>query len=563
MFNEIKGYLDRSDWRIFENSNMGFSLQGLNHHITSELIKQYWLREVYPERISKLHVDCDLHIHDLSSLSTYCCGWDLYDVMLHGFYGVPSKLECKPPKHFRTFLGQVCNFIYTLQGECAGAQAFSSFDTYSAPYIALDKLDYREVKQCMQEFIFNMNVPTRVGFQNPFSNLTFDLVCPSHLKYNPVYVGGERCGDKVFGDFQTEMDMVNRAFCEVMMEGDGNGKIFPFPIPTYNLTKKFSWDNEISKYIFAMTAKFGTPYFANFINSDMNPEDSRSMCCRLKIDLEKIRRGGLFSSNPLTGSQGVVTINLPAVAFRNKGKAEGEFFEEVRGLMQAARESLKIKRALVEGYMDGGLYPYSKVYLSNVKKRTGKYFTNHFSTIGVLGGHEACLNFLGKGIETTEGRDFVMRLLSFMRKEVELYQTEDKDLYNLEATPAEGTSFRFAKKDVVRFPGIITSGSPEEPYYTNSTQLPVNLAFDILNALKHQEKIQEIYTGGTVFHIFLGESVSDPQICKKFVKKIAEGFTLPYFSITPTFSVCPEHGFLPGKHNTCPKCVYGGKEDVS
>jgi ribonucleoside-triphosphate reductase len=557
----IEGYLDKSDWRIFENSNMGYSLQGLNNHITSELIKDYWLKMVYPESLSKAHVCGDIHIHDLGCLSVYCCGWDLYDIMLRGFSGVPTKVECKPPKHFRPFLGQICNFFYTLQGESAGANAFSSFDTYLAPYIAYDKLGYREVYQAMQEFVFNMNVPTRVGFQSPFTNITFDLVCPNYLKSHPVYIGGEKWEEYTFGDFQKEMDMINRAFCEVMMEGDGNGKLFSFPIPTYNLTKKFNWDSEVTEYIFAMTAKFGIPYFANYINSDMKPEDARSMCCRLRIDTTTLKRGGLFSSNPLTGSQGVVTINLPAIGYRSKGKDKSVFMSDLLAQAELARQSLKLKRAYIEKRMEDGLYPYSKVYLENVKKRTGSYFANHFSTIGILGAHEACLNYLGNGIETEEGKLFSKEILMILRKEMERFATEDKVLYNLEATPGEGTTYSFAKKDLARYPDIIIAGTKEEPYYTNSTQLPVGHSIDILKALRHQEELQAVYTGGTVFHVYLGESIYDVNLCKKFVRKIAENYTLPYFSLTPTFSICPEHGFLFGAVDTCPKCVYGGNSN--
>lgn len=559
-FDVINNYIDGLDWRINENSNMGYSLQGLNNHITSEFTSQYWLNEIYPKHIKKAHEDGDAYVHDLNSFAFYCAGWDLYDVLLRGLGGVQSKIECRPPKHLRSALGQACNFLYTLQGEASGAQAFSSFDTYLAPFVAYDKLGYAEVKQCMQEFVYNMNIPTRVGFQAPFSNLTFDLICPSHIKYNSAIVGGKPWGEYKFGDFQKEMDMINTAFCEVMTEGDGKGNIFSFPIPTYNVTKKFDWDAEVTNHVFRMASKYGIPYICNYIHSNLKPEDARSMCCRLRIDTSKIKRGGMFSSNPLTGSQGVVSINLPSAAFRNKGKKYEDFWCDVKQSMQVARESLKIKKELVEKMMEGGLYPYSRVYLENVKKRTGSYFSNHFSTIGLIGMHEACHNFLGEGIETLNGLDFAMKTLKLMRSEVERFQEEDDQLYNLESTPAEGSSYKLAKADIIRYPGIKTSGTKEAPFYTNSTQLPVDLNIDVLNALNHQEKLQEIYTGGTVMHIFLGESIPDYNVCKKFVRKLVENYTLPYITISPTFSVCPVHGFLPGKHETCPVCETGGTE---
>jgi ribonucleoside-triphosphate reductase len=549
----IEGYLDKSDWRILENSNMGYSLQGLNSHVTSELIKDYWLKKVYPAYISDSHLSGDIHIHDLGSISSYCSGWDLYDILIRGFSGVSDKISCKPPKHYRSFLGQIVNFLFTLQGEVAGAVAFSSFDTYLAPFISHDKLSYTEIKQGMQEFIFNMNVPTRVGFQQVFSNLTFDLVCPNHLKHTPVIVGGSVWGDKVYGDFQSEMDMVNKAFCEVMTDGDGSGAPFSFPIPTYNLTKKFNWESEVTKYIFTLTGKYGSPYFANYINSDMSPEDTKSMCCRLRINLTKIKRGGLFSSNPLTGSTGVVTINLPAIAYRNKSKGKLSFYKDLSKKLDIAKRSLEIKREHIEQWMEDGLYPYSKVYLQNVKKRVGLYFANHFSTIGILGGHEACLNFLGVGIETDRGKKFMQGVLEFIKVKIERFQ-KDGSLFNLEATPGEGTSFCFAMKDLQRYKDIQHSGVKKSPYYTNSTQLPVGLDINILEALHHQNDLQVLYSGGTVEHIFLGESVDNIEVLKKLVKKVAENYEIPYFSITPTFSTCPEHGYIKGRHENCPKC---------
>ncbi len=546
----IDNYLGKNDWRIKENSNMSYSLQGLNNHITAILVSQYWLEEIHSERARNAHLNGDFHIHDLGSLSVYCCGWELRDLFLKGLQGAYGKTESGPPKHFRTALGQICNFFFTLQGEAAGAQAFSNFDTYLAPFIAYDQLAYREVVQCMQEFIFNINVPTRVGFQTPFTNITLDLQVPERMKNEPAIIGGEM-QERTYGEFQAEMDMLNKAFCDVMMRGDARGRIFTFPIPTYNLTKEFNWDAPVVRDIFAMTAKYGIPYFANFVNSDMDPEDARSMCCRLRLDNRELRKrgGGLFGSNPLTGSLGVVTLNLPRAAYLSQ--SEEEFHTRLLNLMDIARESLQTKRKIIERYTENNLYPYSKFYLSAVKQRGGQYWANHFSTIGLLGMHEAMLNLLGQGIESAEGRDLALRTLGVMRQRLQEYQEEDGELYNLEATPAEGTSYRFARLDRREFPDIITSGE-EEPYYTNSTQFPVDGSTDVFEVLEHQDELQASYTGGTVLHVFLGESINDPMVCRNLVRKIAENYHMPYFTISPTFSICPVHGYIRGEHHVCP-----------
>ncbi len=546
----IENYLNLNDWRIKENSNMSYSLQGLNNHITSILVSKYWLDEIYPDRVRQAHVKGDLHIHDLGSLSGYCCGWDLRDLLMKGLQGAYGKTESGPAKHFRTVLGQICNFFFTLQGEAAGAQAFSNFDTYLAPFIAYDGLTYEEVVQCMQEFIFNVNVPTRVGFQTPFTNITLDLKVPSNIAHEPAIVGGE-LKDKTYGEFQKEMDMLNRAFCEVMMRGDARGRIFTFPIPTYNLSKDFDWDAPIVQEIFRMTAKYGIPYFANFINSDMSPEDARSMCCRLRLDNRELRKrgGGLFGANPLTGSLGVVTINLPRAAYQSA--SEEEFHARILNLMDVARESLQIKRKMLERYTENNLYPYSKFYLSGVKQRSNAYWSNHFSTIGLNGMHEASLNLIGKSIATPEGKALAQRTLEVMRARLVEYQENDGELYNLEATPGEGTAYRFARLDRAEFPEMIMSGE-DEPYYTNSTQLPVDATTDVFDALEHQDDLQTLYTGGTVLHIFLGESMADVRACRNLVRKVAENYRLPYFTITPTFSICPVHGYIRGEHHQCP-----------
>lgn len=551
----VDNYIGKSDWRINENSNMGFSLQGLNNHISSAVISKYWLSKIYPEEVRKAHLNGDFHIHDLGLLSVYCCGWDLKDLLLSGFTGVKGKVASRPPKHFRSALGQIVNFFYTLQGEAAGAQALSNFDTYLAPFIYYDGLSYREVKQAMQEFIFNLNVPTRVGFQTPFVNITLDLVPPEIIAKEPAIVGGKLM-DKTYGEFQKEMDMLNMAFAEVMMEGDANGRIFTFPIPTYNITKEFDWESPVVDKIMEMTAKYGLPYFSNFINSDMKPEDVRSMCCRLRLDNRELRKrgGGLFGANPLTGSIGVVTINLPRIGYLSK--SEEEFFERLSELMDIARTSLEIKRKVLERMTRDGLYPYARFYLRDVYARFGAYWQNHFNTIGLVGMNEALRNFMGCGIDAPEGRDFALKVLDFMREKLTEYQEETGELYNLEATPAEGASYRLAKKDRELFGDRIITCGEDEPYYTNSTQLPVNFTDDVFEALDHQEELQCKYTGGTVFHMFLGEKI-DKATCKALVRKIAENYRIPYYTLTPTFSVCEDHGYIAGEHFECPYC---GKE---
>ncbi len=551
----ITDYLSHSDWRIKENSNMNYSLQGMNNHIISQVTTAYWLQEVYPSSIGQAHLAGDLHIHDLSLLAPYCCGWDLKHLLLEGFGGVAEKVTSRPPRHFRTALGQVVNFLYTLQGEAAGAQAFSNFDTLLAPFIRYDGLTYPEVKQALQEFIFNLNVPTRVGFQTPFVNITLDVVVPETLGQEGVIIGGT-LQDLQYQDFQQEVDWFNLAFCEVMMAGDAQGRIFSFPIPTYNLTANFPWETAVGKKIMAMTAKYGIPYFANFINSDLSPEDVRSMCCHLRLDNRELRKrgGGLFGANPLTGSIGVVTVNLPRIGYLSQ--TEDEFFQRLSQVMELARESLKIKRELLEGLTERGLYPYICRYLGPVKEGTGQYWHNHFNTIGLLGMHEALLNFKplrGQGITTVEGNQFALKVLDFMRTKLVDFQAADGQMYNLEATPGEGTTYRLAQLDKQYFPGIITSGG-EEPYYTNSTQLPVNYTTDIFAALDLQEELQTRYTGGTVFHGYLGEQIEDLSTCSVLVQRIAEKYRIPYFTITPTFSICQNHGYLPGEQSSCPYC---------
>ena len=546
----IDNYLDRSDWRVNENSNMSYSLQGLNNHISTSITAKYWLERIYPPEIREKHVNADFHLHDLGLLSAYCVGWDLKDLLLKGFCGVPGKVESKPAKHFRSALGQVVNFFYTLQGESAGAQAFANFDTYLAPFIYYDKLTYSEVKQCLQEFVFNMNIPTRVGFQTPFTNVTLDLTPPSTIAGDYVVIGGELM-DMTYGEFQKEMDMFNAAFAECLYEGDAKNRIFTFPIPTYNISKDFDWNNPKIEKIWEMTARYGIPYFANFINSDMNPEDARSMCCRLRLDNRELRKrgGGLFGANPLTGSIGVVTINMPRLGYLSK--TEDEFFERLEELMVLAKNSLEIKRKALENFTANDLYPYTKFYLSGIYQRDKKYWGNHFSTIGLVGMNEACVNFLNTDISSVEGKTFALKVLDFMRERIMQFQEETGNFYNLEATPAEGVTYRFARADKEKYPDIKTAGKGE-PYYTNSVHLPVSYTDDLFEILDHQDDLQIKFTGGTVVHLFLGEKIDDISVVKSLVRRIAENYSLPYFTLTPTFSVCPVHGYLPGEHKYCP-----------
>ena len=550
----VDQYLQKNDWKINENSNMDYSLQGLNNYISSEVSKVYWLNEIYTPEIKKAHSDGDFHIHDLSLLSVYCVGWDLYDLLIEGFRGVTGKVESRPAKHLRSALGQVVNFFYTLQGEAAGAQAFSNFDTLLAPFIRYDKLSYQDVKQALQEFIFNINVPTRVGFQTPFTNVTLDVNVPKHYADRNVIVGGVP-RKETYGEFQEELNLFNKAFLEVMAEGDAKGRVFTFPIPTYSITRDFDWDNPLMKGLWEMTAKYGVPYFSNFVNSDMSPEDARSMCCRLRIDNRELvkRGGGLFGSNPLTGSIGVVTLNMPRLGYLSK--SEEEFFERLERLMYHAKESLEIKRKVLETFTDRNLYPYTKHYLRGIRERMGSYWKNHFSTIGLVGMNEACLNLMGHTIAEREGMDFAKRVLDFMNAKLLEYQAETGNNFNLEATPAEGTSFSLARIDKAKYPEIISANENGGPaFYTNSTQLPVNYTDDIFEALDLQDEIQVKYTGGTVFHTFIGERIAEPEAAKVLVRKICETYHMPYFTLTPTFSVCPDHGYIRGEIGACPDC---------
>ena len=555
----VDEYLKQLDWQVNENSNMGYSIQGLNNYLASAMSKNYWLNKIYPNEIKEAHENGDIHIHDLNIISVYCVGWDLKDLLSEGFTGVEGKVASKPAKHFRTALGQMVNFLYTMQGESAGAQAFSNFDTLLAPFVRYDGLNYAQVKQALQEFVFNMNVPTRVGFQTPFSNVTMDLTVPSYYKDQCVIIGGEM-KEETYGEFQNEMNMINKAFFEVMMEGDASGRVFTFPIPTYNITKDFDWNNPDLDGLWEMSAKYGIPYFSNFVNSDMNPEDARSMCCRLRIDNRQLeyRGGGLFGSNPLTGSIGVVTVNLPKIAYQTTSKEE--FFEVLKDRMELAKESLEIKRKLLERLTDGGLYPYTKFYLRDIKARFGVYWKNHFSTIGLIGMNEACENLLNCGIIDKKGHDFAVEVMDYMRDLIVKFQQETGNNYNLEATPAEGTSYRLAKLDKKNLIDIKCANDYEyytqsaEPYYSNSTQLPVNCTDDIFELLDHQDDLQTKYTGGTVVHIFAGERINDINTMKNLVRKICNNYHLPYFTFSPTFSVCPTHGYVAGEHQTCPDC---------
>ena len=554
----IDKYLENLDWKVNENSNMGYSLQGLNNYVSAEITKTYWLDKIYTSKIGQAHKEGDLHIHDLNLLSVYCVGWDLTDLLQEGFTGVAGKVASKPAKHFRSALGQVVNFFYTLQGEAAGAQAFSDFDTLLAPFIRADKLSYEEVKQAIQEFVFNVNVPTRVGFQTPFTNITLDLECPKHMADNPVIIGGEM-QDTTYGEYQEEMNMLNKALLEVLSEGDANGRVFTFPIPTVNITKDFNWDNPVIESLWEASAKYGIPYFSNFINSDMDPEDARSMCCRLRIDNRQLeyRGGGLFGSNPMTGSVGVVTINLPRLALKSKN--EKEFFKGLAELMDMAKDSLETKRKVLERLTDANLYPYTKFYLRNIKQRFNQYWKNHFSTIGLIGTNEAAFNLLGVDIGTEKGKAFAEKTLDFMRDRLVEYQKETGNNYNLEATPAEGTTYRLAQLDKASFPdrAHFANGIGAEvkcPFYTNSSHLPVNYTDDLFELMDLQDNLQTKYTGGTVIHFFLGERMDDPQTLKKLVKTICENYKLPYFTFSPSFSICKNHGYIVGEHPECPKC---------
>ncbi|MDD3957449.1 MAG: ribonucleoside triphosphate reductase [Candidatus Izemoplasmatales bacterium] len=552
MFTE---YLNDRDWQINENANTQKSINGLNNYVREEFTKNYWLHEIYPSDIREAHLQGDIHIHDLGFFGPYCAGWDLRQIIENGFGGVSSKVESSPPKHLRSLLGQIINSTFTTQGETAGAQAWSSFDTYLAPYVRYDNLEYKQVKQALQEFIFNLNVPTRVGFQCPFSNLTFDIIAPRTLKDQNVIFAGKLMPD-TYGEFQKEMDMINLAFCDIMMEGDAKGRVFTFPIPTINITKDFAWDSPVVEKFMEITAKYGIPYFSNYINSDLSPEDALSMCCRLRLDTTELRKrgGGLFGSNPLTGSIGVVTINLPRLAYQSK--TESEFFTRLWEAINIAKKSLEIKRKIIEEQSDKGLYPYSTNYLKDVKLKTGSYWFNHFNTIGLIGMNEATQNLFGIDVDLTTptGQDFARKTLNYMRDVIKDIQEETGHYYNLEATPAEGTSYRLAKHDKERYPDIITAGKAT-PYYTNSSQLPVGFTDDIFETLDLQDELQSLYTGGTVLHLYLGERIKDTQTTKNLIKKVFEKYKLPYISLTPTFSVCSDHGYISGEHFTCPTCA--------
>ncbi len=555
----VDQYLEKIDWKVNENSNMAFSLQGLNQYVSSEVSKVYWLNKIYPPEIKNAHNNGDFHIHDLGLISVYCVGWDLYDLLMSGFQGAKGKMESKPAKHLRSALGQIVNFFYTLQGEAAGAQAFSNFDTLLAPFIRYDNLSFKDLKQALQEFVFNINVPTRVGFKTPFTNITMDLNVPSYFRDQGVIVGGVP-QKETYKEFQAEMDMFNRAFLEVMMEGDAKGRVFTFPIPTYNITADFDWNNPNMETLWEVTAKYGIPYFSNFVNSDMKPEDARSMCCRLRLDNRELRNrgGGLFGASPLTGSIGVVTINMARIGYLSR--SEEEFLKRVDDLINISKESLEIKRKILENFTEDNLYPYMKFYLRNIKIRNGVYWKNHFSTIGLVGMNEACLNLLRKDISTPEGRIFAAKVLDHMRDRLLEIQVETGNIFNLEATPAEGVSYRMAQLDKETYPEIIVANERQcrdgkcEPFYTNSTHLPVNFSEDIFEVLDIQDDLQTWYTGGTVLHGFVGEKISDTAALKNLIRKICNKYRLPYFTITPTFSVCPNCGYIAGEHKFCTKC---------
>ncbi len=544
----VDEYVDQLDWRVKANANLGYSLGGLILNLSGKVVANYWLNRIYTSKIAEAHINGYLHIHDLDMLCGYCAGWSLRTLLQEGFNGVGGKAEASPAKHMSTAFSQVVNFLGTLQNEWAGAQAFSSFDTYMAPFIRKDNLSYDNVYQEMQSFIYNLNVPTRWGTQTPFTNLTFDWVCPDDLKGDHPIIGGEEM-DFTYGDLQKEMNMINRAYIEVMTRGDAKGRVFTFPIPTYNITKDFDWDGENVDKLFEMTAKYGTPYFQNFVNSDLSPNMIRSMCCRLQLDLrELLKRGNsLFGSAEQTGSIGVVTINCARLGYLHKGDEMG-LIAHLDDLMKTAKNSLEIKRKVISRLMDGGLYPFTKRYLGT--------FKNHFSTIGVNGMNEMVRNFTNDkyDIAHPDGKELAIRILDHIRQRLVEFQVETGHMYNLEATPAEGAMYRFAREDAKRYPDIIQAGSKEAPYYTNSSQLPANYTDDIFEALDHQEVLQRKYTGGTVIHLFMGERISDYSVCKNLIRKVLTKYKIPYVTITPTFSICPIHGYLEGAHEYCPKC---------
>ena len=541
-------YLQQLDWRVNANANQGYSLGGLILNVSGKVVANYWLNYIYPPEVGIAHRQADIHIHDLDMLSGYCAGWSLKTLLNEGLNGVPGKVEAGAPKHLTSAVGQIVNFLGTMQNEWAGAQAFSSFDTYLAPFIRIDNLDYTEVRQCIQELIYNLNVPSRWGTQTPFTNLTFDWVCPQDLREQHPLIGGEEV-DFTYGELQKEMDMINRAYIEVMLEGDAKGRVFTFPIPTYNMTPDFDWDSPNARLLFSMTARYGLPYFQNFINSELKPNMIRSMCCRLQLDLrELLKRGnGLFGSAEQTGSLGVVTINCARLGYVFAQDEEG-LFNRLSYLLDLARNSLEIKRKVIQRHMDQGLFPYTRRYLGTLR--------NHFSTIGVNGINEMIRNFTQdqEDITTEAGHAFAAKVLDFIRDKMVMFQEETGHMYNLEATPAEGTTYRFAKEDKKRFPKILQAGTTDHPYYTNSSQLPVSYTDDPFEALEMQEDLQKKYTGGTVLHLYMNEAISSPELCRDIVRRALTRFRLPYITITPTFSVCPKHGYIPGNHEFCPKC---------
>jgi len=543
----INGYVSASDWRVKENANVGYSIGGLILRTSEKVTAEYWL-SLYPREVAEAHKCAALHIHDLGWLTGYCAGWSLRELLYEGFNGVKGYLQCEPAKHMATAISHMVNFLGTLQNEFAGAQAFSSVDTYLAPYVRLDKLSYADVKNSMQTLVFNCSVPCRWGTQTPFINFTFDWTCPKDLRDQRPFVGKKQV-DFTYGDLQPEMDMINKAFLEVMTEGDAQGRPFTFPIPTYNITDDFPWEHPNVKPLFDLAAKYGIPNFQNFLNSDLNPTDVRSMCCRLRLDVRELlkRGGGLFGSAEKTGSIGVVTINLARLGYTHKGDREG-LFRELKRLLDLARDALEIKRTIISKNMERGLYPFTKRYLGN--------WNHHFSTIGVNGANEMVLNFTNgaENIASVFGKNLVLEVMDFIRTNLADYQETTGNLYNLEATPAEGCAYRFAKTDRKNFPDIITAGTPDAPYYTNSTQLPVNFTDDPFVALEHQEELQRKYTGGTMLHLYMGEPVSSGEAAEKIVRTIFENYKVPYMTLTPTFSICPKHGYLPGRHDFCPKC---------
>jgi len=549
----IKEYLQRGNC-VVDNANTGYSNQGLMSYLAQTEIAKYWLEELYPPQVAREHREGAIHLHDNGHLTGYCAGFDLFDLLQRGFGGVTDKVQSAPPKHFSTALGQAVNFMYTLAGEIAGAVAFSNFDTLLAPFIRYDHLTYEQVKQHLQEFVFNLNVPTRTGFQSPFTNITLDLKCPRHFAQQAVIVGGQAMND-CYGDFQWEQDILNRAFAEVMLAGDASGRVFTFPIPTYNITNDFEWTNPAYTPIWQMTGRFGNPYFANFVGSDMNPEDATSMCCRLRIDRRKLqkRHGGLFASAPLTGSIGVVTLNLPQAAYLARGNVE-KYYERLGELCEVAAMALHVRRAIVEKLTDDGFYPYLRHYLDGVKAGTGGYWSNHFNTIGIVGANEAALNLYGVDILHPKGRALAVDTLRFLRSYAEKLQAQDSGLWNIEATPAESAGGRMALLDKRNYPDIKAAGAEGAWYYTNSTQTPANSVLDFAATLDHQSELQALYTGGTVVHVRLGESIEDPQIVRALIQTITSKWSAPYISLTPVFSVCPTHGYISGRHDTCPRC---------